>query len=292
MRQQLRSGFGARTYAHTRDCATPLCALGRAVELSSQRRMPWNPSAYLAFASERLRPALDLLARVPLERAARVADLGCGAGNVTRLLVERFPSAELTGVDSSPEMLARAKSALPGVRFVEADIASWQPDAPLDLIFSNAALHWLPEHARLFPRLCAWLAPGGCLAVQMPGSFQMPSHTAAREAALDGPWRGCLKPGEEHAGVCELRDYHAWLRPLVRSLDLWETTYLHVLEGDDPVTEWFSSTLLVPYLEALSEEHRAGFLAAYRRRVKAAYPRQGDGRTLMPMRRLFIVAER
>lgn len=252
--------------------------------------MPWDPSAYLAFASERLRPALDLLAQVPLERAARVADLGAGAGNVTRLLVERFPSAELTGVDNSPEMLARARSTLPGVRFVEADIASWQPDQPLDLVFSNAALHWLPEHAQLFPRLCAWLSPGGCLAVQMPASFQLPSHTALHEAALDGPWSAFLKFGTQ-AGVHEVHDYYAWLSPLVRRVDLWETTYLHVLEGDDPVTEWFGSTLLVPYLEALPEEHQAGFLEAYRRRVQAAYPKRKDGRTLMPMRRLFIVAE-
>lgn len=253
--------------------------------------MPWNPADYLAFASERLRPALDLLAQVGLETAARVVDLGAGAGNVTRLLVERFPDAELSGVDNSPQMLERARGALPGVAFVEADVASWAPSEKLDLIFSNAALHWLPNHAELFPRLCSFLAPGGCLAVQMPASFELPSHTAAQEAAQDGPWSAFLGSAAERAGVHELGEYYAWLSPLVRRLNLWETTYVHVLEGDDPVAKWFQSTLLVPYLEALPEEHRAGFFAAYRRRVAAAYPKSPDGRTLMPMRRIFIVAE-
>jgi len=254
--------------------------------------MPWNPTDYLAFERERLRPAVDLLAQVPLERAQRVVDLGCGAGNVTRLLVERYPEAKLTGVDNSPEMLARARGALPSVSFVEADIARFEPEAPLDLVFSNAALHWLDEHATLFPRICSWLAPGGVLAVQMPASFALPSHTAAERAAAEGPWRAYLGPGVGRARVHELRDYYAWLAPHARRVDLWETTYVHVLEGDDPVARWFASTLLVPYLEALPPEHHEGFTNAYRRRVRDAYPRGPDGRTLMEMRRVFIVAER
>lgn len=252
--------------------------------------MPWNPADYLAFASERLRPALDLLGRVPLETAHRVVDLGSGAGNVTRLLAERFPGASLVGVDNSPEMLARARSTLPTASFVEADIASFEPTQKLDLVFSNAALHWLPNHGKLFPRLCSWLAPGGCLAVQMPASFRLPSHLAAHEAAAEEPWRQWLPPATGRAGVHELDDYYAWLAPRARRVDLWETTYLHVLEGEDPVTDWFRSTLLVPYLEALPEEQRPGFVAAYSRRVRAAYPRREDGRTLMPMRRIFVVA--
>lgn len=252
--------------------------------------MPWNPSEYLRFASERLRPAIDLLARVPLERAAHVADLGAGAGNVTRLLAERFPDADLVGVDNSREMLARARAALPSARFVEADIASWEPSSKLDLLFSNAALHWLPDHPSLFPRLCSWLAPGGCLALQMPGSFRLASHLAAYEAAQSGPWRELLPPLARRAGVLELDDYYRILRPHVTTLDLWETTYVHVLEGDDPVTDFFRSTLLLPYLEALPEEHRAGFLQAYSERVRAAHPKAPDGRTLLPVRRLFLVA--
>ena len=253
--------------------------------------MTWNPSDYLGFAGERLRPAVDLLARVALGAPTRVADLGAGAGNVTRLLTDRYPAAQLTAVDSSPEMLARARITVPGARFIETDIATWQPDVKFDLIFSNAALHWLSDHAQLFPRLCSWLAPGGCLAVQMPASFALASHTAAHAAALDGPWSEFVKPGQERAGVHDLREYHAWLEPLSRRVDLWETTYFHVLEGEDPVTEWFKSTLLLPYLEALPEQHQEGFLNAYRQRVAAAYPKSAQGTTIMPMRRIFMVAE-
>ena len=253
--------------------------------------MPWDPSLYLAFASERLRPAVDLLSRISLESPRGIVDLGCGAGNVTRLLAERWPEAEITAMDSSPEMLARAAAVVPKARFAEADIATWSPPSPVDLVFSNASLHWLPAHRELFPRLASWVAPGGRLAVQMPASFALASHTAAYEAAAEGPWRESLRHSREQAGVHELEEYFAWLSPCVRALDLWETTYLHVLDGEDPVTEWFKSTLLLPFLDALPELEREPFLEAYRRRVKAAYPRQPSGKTLMPMRRLFIVAE-
>lgn len=252
--------------------------------------MPWDPSLYLAFASERLRPAVDLISRIRLERARSVVDLGCGAGNVTRLLAERWPEAELTGVDSSPEMLARAAAIVPDARLVNADIAAWSPPASFDVVFSNAALHWLPDHRALFPRLAGWVSPGGYLAVQMPASFALPSHTAAYEAAEEGPWSERLR-AVARAGVRELEDYFAYLSPRARAVDLWETTYLHVLEGDDPVTEWFKSTLLMPLLDALPEPEREPFLDAYRRRVRAAYPRQPSGQTLMRLRRLFVVAE-
>ena len=253
--------------------------------------MPWDPAQYLAFASERLRPAVDLIARIPLEAPRAIVDLGSGAGNVTKLLTERWPSASITCVDNSPEMLARAAHALPGASFVEADIASWEPTAKVDLLFSNAALHWLADHRALFPRLASWVTPGGCLAIQMPASFDFPSHTAAREAAEVGPWRTLLPPGVQRSGVDRPEDYVDWLGPCARRLDLWETTYFHVLEGTDPVAEWFKGTLLVPYLEALPQEHREPFLEAYRRRVRAAYPPRADGRTVMPMRRIFVVAE-
>jgi trans-aconitate 2-methyltransferase len=187
-------------------------------------------------------------------------------------------------------MLARAERELDGVTLVRADIADWQPAEPPDLVFSNAALHWLPDHSRLFPRLVSWLAPGGCLAVQMPGSFELAFHTAAREAASEPEWGALLPRNVLQARVHELHDYHAWLAPLARQLDLWETTYLHALTGDDPVTEWFRSTLLLPYLEALPPPAREGFLESYRRRVQAAYPKGPGGITLLPMRRLFIVA--
>lgn len=252
--------------------------------------MPWDPRQYLNFQRERLRPAVDLLARVPLEKVRSILDLGCGAGNVTTLLAERWPGAAIIGVDSSPDMLARARETLAGARWVEADLHEWAPSAPADLVFSNAALHWLEDHSALFPRLAGWVNPGGYLAVQMPGSFEHPSHTAVDELASQPRWRDLLQGLCAPAGVHSLAEYHAWLGPWAQSLDLWETTYLHLLEGEDPVIEWFKGSLLVPYLEALPADHHEAFLDAYRRKVQPAYPKDAGGRTPMPFRRVFLVA--
>ncbi|MBI4913091.1 MAG: methyltransferase domain-containing protein [Acidobacteria bacterium] len=253
--------------------------------------MPWDPRQYLGFAAERARPGLDLLARIPLEGAERIVDLGCGTGNLVPLLRERWPEASILGVDTSAEMLAEA-ARVPGLRVERADAATWEPAEAPDLIFSNAALHWVGEHGTLFPRLLGFLKPGGCLAVQMPGSWALPHHRAAHEAAEDPRWRDCLRPALPRDPVAPLTDYHRWLAPSARRLDLWESTYLHLLEGEDPVTEWFKGSLLVPLLEALPPEHREPFVAAYRARVQAAYPPGPGGRTPMPFRRVFIVASR
>lgn len=248
----------------------------------------WNPSNYLVFAAERSRPAVDLLARVRAPAPTRIVDLGSGAGNVTRLLCERWPEAEVVGVDHSPEMLETARKALPRARFLEAEIQSWQPATRFDVVFSNAALHWVADHAALFPRLVRLLAPGGWLAVQMPASFDHLSHLAADEALV----AGAFEPRRpiHRAAVHPPEDYFGWLAPFVEHLDLWDTTYLHVLEGDDPVTAWFESTLLGPYLAALSPADGVRFLDLYRERVMRAYPRRPDGRTLMPLTRRFLVA--
>jgi trans-aconitate 2-methyltransferase len=251
--------------------------------------MPWNPAQYLAFSEERLRPALDLLNRIPLAAPATILDLGCGAGNVTCFLAERWPRSGITGVDNSREMLERAAKSLPGAGWVEADLRDWRPRTPVDLVFSNAALHWLEDHAALLPRIASWVNPGGCLAVQMPASFEHPSHTAAYDLATQEPWRDLFQALGAATKVHSLPEYHAWLAPLAKTLDLWETTYLHVLEGQDPVTEWFKGSLLVPFLEALPKEHHDAFLEAYRVRVQATYPKDARGRTLMPFRRVFMV---
>lgn len=252
--------------------------------------MPWNPDQYLAFGDLRLRPALDLLARVPLERASRVADLGCGPGNITPVLRSRWPDATITGVDNSPDMLARARANDTTVRWQQADLAAWTPDAPCDLIFSNAALHWLDGHEALFPRLAAALSPGGVLAVQMPDNFAAPSHQCAHAAAREGPWTGLLQPLLRTAPVLPAGRY-ATLLGHARHLDIWTTEYLQVMEGDNPVADWTRGSLLVPLLAALDEPWRSAFEADYRRRIAAAYPREADGRTLFPFRRLFIVAQ-
>lgn len=252
--------------------------------------MTWDPRIYTAFAAPRLRPALDLLARVEADGPALVADLGCGTGNVTALLARRWPGARIIGVDSSAEMLAAAKVETTQAEWVEADIGTWRWGAPLDVLFSNAALHWLDDHAALFPRLMSMLAPGGTLAVQMPRNHGAPSHTCMVEAAMAGPWAERLAPVLRPNPVAAPSFYYDALAPLATRLDIWETEYLQVLEGDDPVVRWTMGTALRPLLDALDESERPRFLADYSRRIAAAYPPRADGKTLFPFRRLFIVA--
>jgi len=254
--------------------------------------LSWNPERYLAFADQRTRPAVDLLARVPLAAAARIADLGCGPGNATRPLVERWPGAEVTGVDSSSDMLAKAAASGLPATWVEADLAAWAPDAPFDLIYSNAALHWLDGHATLLPRLLRRLGPEGVLAVQMPRNFEAPSHTLLCDTARNGPWAGRLAGFLESPPVAAPEWYYDLLAPHAGTVDIWETVYLHVLGGDDPVLRWTRSTALRPVMDALDEEQFAAFEAAYAARLREAYPRRSDGRTLFPFRRLFIIAQR
>ena len=229
---------------------------------------------------------------MPAASPAVVHDLGCGAGNVTRLLVDRWPAASVTGVDGSPAMLAAARAVAPAVTWVEADIGTWRSLRPADVVFSNAALHWLDDHPRLFPQLVAGLAPGGVLAVQMPRNHQAPSHTAIVAAAHAGPWRERLGPVLRERPVAAPAVYHEILAPHVSRLDIWETEYLHVLEGENPVVEWTRGSALKPLLDALPEPERSGFLAEYSSRVARAYRPAPGGRTLFPFRRLFIVAVR
>jgi trans-aconitate 2-methyltransferase len=254
--------------------------------------MTWNPDQYLKFAQPRLRPALDLIARIDLQQPRRIYDLGCGTGNITRLLHERWPDAEITGIDDSAEMLAKAGERSSRIRWVQQSLATWKPDAPADLIFSNAALHWLPDHARLFPALVDALAPGGVLAVQMPRNFRAPSHTLIYETVRAGSWRSKLESMIVPPPVSEPQTYYSILQAQARSLDIWETEYLHVLEGKDAVKEWTKGSWLKHFLDALAEPERSEFEAEYARRVGAAYPMRSDGKTLFPFRRLFIVLER
>src|SRR5258705_4418264 len=184
--------------------------------------MPWQPAQYLQFAGERLRPALDLLARVPLDGPRTIVDLGCGAGNVTKILGERWPDARITGVDSSPEMLDAARAATqadPRYAFVAADLAQWQPDAPVDLVYSNAALHWLPDHAALFARVSAMVAHGGVLAVQMPDNFRAPSHTSIAAIARSERWRAKMGSLLRDPPGSAAADYFGWLSPPMTSVD-------------------------------------------------------------------------
>jgi trans-aconitate 2-methyltransferase len=249
----------------------------------------WDPAQYARFADARLRPALELLARVPEGARNIIYDLGCGGGQVTRLLVERYPGAEIVGIDSSEAMLAKGRADVPGARFVAGDIAAWSPPRPADLIVANAALHWVADHEALMLRLLAGLAPGGVLAVQMPRNHAAPSHTAIAESAQAGARAAKLTGVRGIAPVAEAAAYARLLLPHAAAVDAWETEYVQVLSGPDPVMEWTKGTTLRPYLDALGAEAPA-FLADYAARLRRAYPQQPDGRTLFPFRRVFIVA--
>lgn len=252
----------------------------------------WDPKQYLTFGGERMRPALDLLARVPMDAPETIVDLGCGPGNVTPALKARWPEAKITGVDGSPEMLERARATMPEMTWVEADMNGWTPEKPADLIYSNAALHWLDDHVRVFARLIRQLAPGGYLAVQMPRNWYAPSHTIIDNLVKEGPWRAALEPLLRPNPTGGPQDYYDILAPESRSLDIWETEYCQILEGENPVAEFVKGSQLKRFLDALDEGPREEFWAEYRKRIAQAYPKRADGKTLFPFRRLFILAGR
>ena len=252
----------------------------------------WNPTQYLQFGDERIRPALDLLTRISLDAPRTIYDLGCGTGAVTALLKERWPEAQVIGVDSSQAMLDRARRLETDIHWLERDLNDWEPEAPADLLYSNAVLHWLDSHETLFPRLLSGLKPGGVLAVQMPHNFSAPSHTLIAETVRNGPWREDLEPHLREQPVLTTSAYYDILSPHTVALDLWETTYTHVLQGEDPVVEWTKGSILGPLLDRLDGAEVQAFLEAYRGPIGEAYPRREDGKTVLPFKRLFIVATR
>ena len=250
----------------------------------------WDPAQYLRFANERLRPALDLLAQVPLDGPTRVVDLGCGAGNVTAILQQRFPQAEVVGVDGSAAMLEKARVTVPQCGFEQADFFQWRPTEPLDLIYSNAALQWVDRHSMLFPQLLSFLAPGGVLAVQMPAMHDTPLRLIPYELAAKQPWAQYLSDVSSAPAILSPAQYWDLLRPRVASLDMWQTTYMQALSGENAVTEWAAGSSLRPFLDRLPEERKQAFRQAYTDAARPHYPRRADGTTLLPFQRLFMVA--
>ncbi|PKB64477.1 MAG: trans-aconitate 2-methyltransferase [SAR202 cluster bacterium Io17-Chloro-G2] len=250
----------------------------------------WNPSQYLRFGNERLQPVIDLIGRIPLESPGVIYDLGCGTGSGTVILKERWPGAQVTGVDSSESMLERTRTLEADVSWQHSDLNVWEPAAPADLIFSNAVFHWLDDHHALFPRLMSKLAPGGILAVQMPLNWRAPTHRLIAETVRGGPWRGRLEPHLREFPVLEGQKYYDLLSGQASSIDMWETTYYHILEGQDPVVEWTKGSILRPLLDLLEEPEAATFLEMYRSRIAQAYPQQADAKTVLPFRRLFFMA--
>ena len=257
------------------------------------RNSAWDPALYRQFEDERTRPARELLARVPLTAPAQVYDLGCGPGNSTELLVQRFAKAAVVGTDNSKAMLASARERLPTCRFELSDIAHWQATAPPDLIYSNAALQWVADHETLIPRLFAQLAPGGVLAIQMPDNRDEPTHQLMRELAALAPWSGSIDAavaqGTKSLG---LTDYYDLLAPAAAEVDIWRTAYQHPMASPAKIVEWLRATGLKPFVDPLAGALRESFLAEYEARVARAYPERRDGRRLLGFPRLFIVARR
>jgi trans-aconitate 2-methyltransferase len=256
--------------------------------------MSWNPEHYLAFAGERTRPAADLMARVPLGAVHKAVDLGCGPGNSTALIAARFRDADVIGVDSSAAMIAAARAALPQGRFVVGDFEAYAPGPDTDLIFANAAFQWSSDPVGLSGRLLAGLREGAVLALQVPQNYDQPSHTAIAEVAQTGPWAQALAgvPTYDPGGFARAEAYARGLGPFASGLDIWTTTYLHRLSGEDPVFGWMSSTGLRPFLEALGGAQKDAFAGAMRAAYLAHYPPEPDGGTLFAFRRLFVVAVR
>ena len=253
----------------------------------------WSPALYLRFADERTRAARDLLAQVPLAAARRVYDLGCGPGNSTALLVECYPQAAVTGIDSSPAMLEAARKAYPGAEFALGDLVSWMPEDVPDLLFSNATLQWVPDHLDVMARFVGALPEGGVLAVQMPDNLMEPSHALMQEAAEQGPWRKKLKAAAaSREALPGVADYYARLKPSLSRLDIWHTIYNHPLDGVEGIVSWLASTGLRPWLDPLSAEERADYLARYKMLLAEAYSQQADGKVLLRFPRLFIVGVR
>ncbi|MFE5493796.1 trans-aconitate 2-methyltransferase [Streptomyces virginiae] len=263
----------------------------------------WDPQQYLRHAGHRTRPFLDLLTRIPElpNRPARIADLGCGPGNVTELLANRWPDAAITGFDLSPEMLKRATEQYAGptagggsLDFRHGDIAGWLPEEPYDLIVSNAALQWVPGHPGSFGAWINGLRPGGTFAFQIPGNFTAPSHALLAEQCDTPRWRSRLAGhGARYIHLLEPAEYLARFTELGCAADVWETTYHQLLHGPDPVLDWVKGTALRPVLTALGDDREAvdAFLTEYRDRLRAAYP-SGPRGTVFPFRRIFAVARK
>lgn len=256
--------------------------------------MSWSAKQYVAFEDERTRPARDLLAAIPPVDARSAIDIGCGPGNSTELLVERFTDAKVRGVDSSTDMIEAARKRLPQVQFDTVDIGTWNDRGPFDVIFANAVLQWLPDHATLLPSLAARLTEGGSLAIQMPDNLNEPSHRLMREVAANGPWASKLAGAAgQRTEMASASDYYSMLRPHCSRVDVWRTTYHHPLAGGaSGIVEWFKGSGLRPFLEPLDDTEKAQYLKQYHAAIEQAYPLLSDGSVLLPFPRLFIVATR
>lgn len=256
--------------------------------------MTWSSKQYSQFERERTRPVRDLLSAVAPTDAKFVVDLGCGPGNSTEVLVDRFPEADVLGLDNSADMVDAARKRLPGVRFDLADISAWKADAPCDVILANAVFQWVPNHAAILPRIASMLAPGGSFALQMPDNLNEPAHRLMREVAAESRWAETLAHAAgARESVPDVAWYYALLRATGAQVDIWRTTYHHILPGGaSAVVEWFKGSGLRPYLDPLTNAERTEYLSRYEALIADAYPALPDGTVVLPFPRLFIVATR
>jgi trans-aconitate 2-methyltransferase len=255
----------------------------------------WDPKLYLKYANERTRPAADLIAQIHIDAPARIVDLGCGPGNSTEQLRQRWPNAAIIGVDNSPEMLAQAKARHPDWQWLLGDIEGWKPQPAVDLIFSNAAFQWVPGHATLFRSMINGVASGGLLAAQMPNNFHAPVHTVMQEVALSGDrrWGQALAPVRGTVTVQPAAFYYDVLRKHANRVDIWETEYQHVMDGPRAIFDWIRGTGMRPYLDRLPDaEQRQLFEELCLEGIQEAYRSNDQGKVLFPFRRMFIVAYR
>jgi len=253
----------------------------------------WNSTLYLKFEIERTRAARDLLAQIPKHELESIFDLGCGPGNATELLTATFPHAMIVGLDTSHNMLAVARARVPTAQFIKQDIETWRPAGKVDLIFANAALHFVPNNHELLVKLISFLKEGGWLAVQMPNNIQELSHALMRMVAADGPWASRLVPiAKTRVVIGALDEYYRLLSPVCSKIDIWQTTYVHPLDGPDNIIDWFQGSGLRPFLAPLNPCECEAFLARYRAELSAAYPRQPNGKVLLRYPRLFLVVQK
>ena len=247
----------------------------------------WNADQYLKFAEERTRPCRDLVAALEVPRVQRIIDLGCGPGNSTNVLAERWPDAEIIGLDNSPSMIKAAREERPDRTWVTSDISEWASNEgePFDVVFANAALHWIENHEWLFPKLLQHVRSGGVFATQMPMDLNAAPHRLMRELA---PADAKVKQRRSHAAAF----YYDALAPHAERVDIWETIYQHVLPNAEAIVEWYKGTGLRPFLEAFqTDAERSEYIAKYRARIQAEFPPQPDGNVLFPFRRMFVVAK-
>jgi len=253
----------------------------------------WDPETYLKFKNYRSRPALDLLAQIELETKGHIIDLGCGPGNITRLIKDKWPLHKVSGIDLSLEMIQKAEKIYGNsdIEWLQSDINSWEWEKPTALIFSNAALQWVPQHKILLPKLMKMLEPRGKLAIQIPLTRNYPYQECIRKLISSPFWSRKLELDLNYKNPLEPEEIYNLLSPQSQRINIWTTDYQHILDGENPVLKWIMGTALTPYLSVLNNKDKETFLSEYSKLLDKAYPRQNNGKTLFNMKRLFFIAE-